>query len=676
MHRYRKLIGIIVGIILTPIILVALALVVINVVNWDKHRPLVTSLVEKFTDFKVDKIEGIHVGLLTSAEAGVDALKIRQTNPYSSLKNFESKQAFLKIKVFPFIFKHSLIVQNFVLDGARIDLAPAPDDPQAKEKKNEGTTLADLPSIFIISATIDQSTLVSVNKNPKTEPFRLHIQHAGVTSPSHDKASMLNAKGKVSNLPFEVLGAFGSFDAFRDTKAAYPARIQAKIADHNLEARGNLHFAEGISHFDVDASGPGLTKLKQALRINIGDIPAYNLSFVLDKKPNDFRFTEIKANVGRSSAAGRIELNFEKKRPFIWADLVSDGIYQLDLAGLFKTDKTIKDPEDVPRPEGQYFSDKPIDAVAFKKVDADINLNIRHYEGVKAGHAIDGANARITLTNGKLVADPLRFAVSEGTIGGDLLFDARNPDINVKIELGARRIDLDKLLAPVGKEIPVLKIKPTDVAKGLLTGHMSLAMHGRTPMAMSKTVTGPVELAIENGKLSATIIELGGLDIAESLGDYVIKNPMKELQCGLLSFQASHGVYQTRTFLLATTDTNFVGEGQLDLPGNKADFHLKAHPRDFSIGSIRSPIYIRGPLNHIKAGLEAKPIVLRGVAAVALGFINPALALIPLIEPGLGKNGECGKYMAELKEVQSKAKQDVSRQDLEATKNATKSVGR
>jgi len=476
----------------------------------------------------------------------------------------------------------------------------------------------------------------------------------------------------VSELPFEVLGAFGSFDAFRDEDAAYPARLQAKIADHSLDARGTLRFTEGLSHFDIDLQGPGLTKLKQALKLNIGDIPPYTLSFAFDKKPQTMRFEEIKLQLGNTKVTGNAGLDFSKPALLVQADLVSPKLFAADLKGLVQTDPNNKEPDEVPKPAGQYFSNIPIDASAMKTINADIKLQVKEFEGEKAGTAINTVLAHAKLNDGKLVVEPLNFGVADGTIGGDLTFDARRPDISVAIKLGARRVDLNKLLAPAAKEIPVVKMKPTDMAKGLLTGHMKLTMHGKTPMEMSKTVDGPIQLAVEDGRLSATILEAAGIDVTETLGDWFLGHPLKTMECGLMAFEANKGVYSTKSFLIATTDSNIVGKGELDLPGNKVDFLISTHPRDFSIGSVRSPIYIKGPLNDIKFGLQKKDLVLKGLAALALGAINPALALIPLVEPGLGKDGACKKYAGELTAVQARAKQDVSGKDLKATENASR----
>ncbi|RYZ52354.1 MAG: hypothetical protein EOP07_19740, partial [Proteobacteria bacterium] len=400
--KTRKIIGITVGIILTPFLLLFLALVVINVVDWDKHRPFVKSMVERFTDFEVENIEGIRVHLLTSAEAGVDRIKIKQTNETSGLKSFQSEQAYLKIKVFP-LLKKQLIIQSFVLDGARIKLGEGKPDPKSPKNEEEGMTLADLPQIFINSASIADFNLTYKGDKKKSTPFDLTIVHAGVTAPSNEKPAMLSSEGKANDLPFEILGAFGSFDAFRDQSAAYPARITAKIADHSLEVRGALKFANGDADFDVDASGPGLKQLKQALKLNIGDIPQYTLSFGVHKKPETIRFEEIKLLLGKSSVVGNGGLDFRNNRTLIQADLQSPKLYAADFKGLVKTDKNNKEPDEVPKAPGQYFSNEPIDASALKAVDADISIAVKDFDGQKAGAAIDNVVGRIQLNRGKLV---------------------------------------------------------------------------------------------------------------------------------------------------------------------------------------------------------------------------------------------------------------------------------
>jgi hypothetical protein len=108
--------------------------------------------------------------------------------------------------------------------------------------------------------------------------------------------------------------------------------------------------------------------------------------------------------------------------------------------------------------------------------------------------------------------------------------------------------------------------------------------------------------------------------------------------------------------LLATKDTSIIGKGEVNLVANKVDFELKAHVHDFSVGSLRSPIEIKGPLNDFKVSLQREELLTRSGLAVALGaLVNPIAALVPLIETGLDEKGKCRGVLAQLNEVQQKA---------------------
>jgi AsmA family protein len=322
----------------------------------------------------------------------------------------------------------------------------------------------------------------------------------------------------------------------------------------------------------------------------------------------------------------------------------------------FKTDKRYKPANEPPKAPGQYFSDKVIDNSVMKIVDVDLRFLVNRYVGEKSGKAIQAWDATIKMKNGDLKIDPVKFAVASGHIGGRFLIDGRKLPLDVQIELGAKRINLDTLLGPLAKEVPVLNMKPTDMARGMLTGQLDLAMKGKTPMEMAKSVRGPIELAIEDGKLSGTVIEAFGLDITQTISNWFQKHPLYDIQCALTAFEAKDGAIKTKSFLIATKDTSILGKGEVNLVANKVDFKIHGHVHDFSIGSLRTPFTIRGPLNDFKVNVEREEILTRTSLAVALGtLVSPIAALIPLIEPGLDEKGKCRSVVAELNVVQEKA---------------------
>lgn len=65
--------------------------------------------------------------------------------------------------------------------------------------------------------------------------------------------------------------------------------------------------------------------------------------------------------------------------------------------------------------------------------------------------------------------------------------------------------------------------------------------------------------------------------------------------------------------------------------------------------ALHTPIHVRGSFANPEVDLDKGKLTLRGLGAVALGAINPALALVPLIEANTANDSECRKLIAEAK---------------------------
>ena len=61
--------------------------------------------------------------------------------------------------------------------------------------------------------------------------------------------------------------------------------------------------------------------------------------------------------------------------------------------------------------------------------------------------------------------------------------------------------------------------------------------------------------------------------------------------------------------------------------------------------SLQSPILVGGTFARPEVGVDKGQVALRAVGAVALGVINPFLALIPLIDAGPGADSDCAQLV-------------------------------
>lgn len=144
------------------------------------------------------------------------------------------------------------------------------------------------------------------------------------------------------------------------------------------------------------------------------------------------------------------------------------------------------------------------------------------------------------------------------------------------------------------------------------------------------------------GQLSNLVLELAGLDIAESLKFLVERDRTVPVRCAYADVAAENGVFAVRALALDTTDTVVFGEGSVSLRDETLALRLKPKPKDMSPISVRTPLRIRGTLAHPKVRPEMGPLALRVLAAAALYALAPPAALLALIETGPGKDTDCG----------------------------------
>jgi hypothetical protein len=101
-----------------------------------------------------------------------------------------------------------------------------------------------------------------------------------------------------------------------------------------------------------------------------------------------------------------------------------------------------------------------------------------------------------------------------------------------------------------------------------------------------------------------------------------------------------------------TTDTLFTGEGKLNLDEERINFVIAPHPKDFSLFAATTPLHIAGRFGDLDFYPDESGIA-RLTAAVVLGVVaTPFAAVIPLIEPGTGKNSDCKALLNTSEEAQ------------------------
>jgi uncharacterized protein involved in outer membrane biogenesis len=177
---------------------------------------------------------------------------------------------------------------------------------------------------------------------------------------------------------------------------------------------------------------------------------------------------------------------------------------------------------------------------------------------------------------------------------------------------------------------------------GTFGGRLKLKGNGATLRSMLASSNGEASMVMGGGKVSALIIELVGLDIAEALGFALSEDQPVAVRCMVGDFGIKDGYVKSRAMVFDTTDTNVTGEAWANLKDETFDVKMLAHPKDMSPLSVRTPVGMAGTFADPHVSIDASGALARGAAAVALGaLLTPLAALIPLIETGGGEDSPC-----------------------------------
>jgi hypothetical protein len=90
------------------------------------------------------------------------------------------------------------------------------------------------------------------------------------------------------------------------------------------------------------------------------------------------------------------------------------------------------------------------------------------------------------------------------------------------------------------------------------------------------------------------------------------------------------------------------GEGTLDLKNERLDLAITGHPKKPQLIRVRAPITIKGPLDHPAIGVDAGNALVQGGLSAGLALLlSPLAAILPFVDPGLGKDADCGMLLAQ-----------------------------
>lgn len=495
-----------------------------------------------------------------------------------------------------------------------------------------------------------------------TDPARKTLVQAALSTRQtlpHDAASadiVFTADGSLKGLPLTASGSGGTVLALNDETTPYPLNVNISLGHTRLHAAGTV---TSLNHFSVvdlnmELSGASLDQLYSLIGIALPRTPVYMTKGHLLHNAQQWRYEKFTGRVGKSDFAGNIQVDNTGKRPFLGGDVTFQMLNLADLGSPIGMSNKNKGKAPAPDPSSPaHLTTQTPSAAALNKrdvlpelpfrterwntVDADVKIQAKRIQRARA-LPIENLETRIKMNNSVLTLDPLKFGVAGGTLAGAITLNGQHDPIQAKVKIHARKMKLNQLF-------PTVKLTKTSI--GQVNGEFDLSGTGNAVSQMLASANGNVALVVDGGEISKLMLETMGLHLWEMLqlkitGDKVIK-----LNCAVADFDVKQGVIHTKAMVLDTEITTINGSGEINMVQETLNLELQPHTKVFSPLALRSPIYIRGKFAKPEVSLDKTRLVMRSVGALALGVLNPFLAIIPLVDTGPGKNSDCGRLIHE-----------------------------
>ncbi|MEO5566467.1 MAG: AsmA family protein [Luteimonas sp.] len=437
----------------------------------------------------------------------------------------------------------------------------------------------------------------------------------------------------------------------RDTDSPYRIDAHAQAGATRAHARGTLLDPLRLRDFNLALalSGKNLEDLYPLIGVALPPTPPYALDgrFTRDRKGKltTWHYQDFKGKVGDSDLAGTASVATGGARPFLRANLVSRSLDFDDLAGFIggapdagkgeSTNPELAALAAQRAADPKLLPDTPFNLGKLRAMDADVRLKAHRIKAPKL--PLDDMDAHLLLDGGLLKLEPLNFGVAGGDIRSTIRMDARKSPIHTRADIAARGLNLGAMLP---------KVELAKDAIGKIGGDIKLSGNGNSIAGMLGSSDGTALVGMGRGQISNLVMELAGIDIAESLKFLVKGDRNVPIRCAFGDFGVKGGVMTANALAFDTTDTILIGEGSINLKDETLQLKLRPRPKDRSLLALRSPLIVEGTFKDPDFHPDYVRVGLRGAIALILGSVAPPAALLATLELGPGKDANCGGHYA------------------------------
>ena len=628
------------------LVIIALAALLIALLDWNWLRgPIERTALAKTG--RVLRINGDLTVKFAWPRPRIHANLVTFANPaWATEKQMVGAEAVEITFDFPQLLQQKIVFPDVWLTRPVVFLEQSADGRKSwlldRNQQDEGAR------IQIDRLRLDQGTLGFDDAANKT---RIRADLSTVSPPTDSTSDLgvaFSARGQYKGLALTAQGSGGPVLAIRDETTPYALKVAATVGPTHVQAEGSITSLLKFSAMDMRLAiqGGSLDQLFPLLGIALPATRTYATKGHLLHSGKQWRYEKFSGRIGASDIAGMVQVDTSAQRPVLTAELDSQLLDLADLGPLIGSrpgsvaQAAQLAAQNAPR-RGRVLPDLPFKTDRWNSVNAQVSLRAKTLRRAKA-LPLEDLVVHLSLQDAVLTLDPVNFGLAGGQLTGVIALDGRQDPIQAKAQVRARKILIAKLF-------PAFDLSKTSI--GQINGEFNLAGRGNSVGRMLATSSGKVGLVIADGEISKLMMETAGIHLWEILTLNLTGDRRVKLRCAVADFEVKQGVMHADALVFDTAVTTLIGTGSIDLGQEALDLTLNQKTKNTSPLALRSPIYVRGSFAKPVVQVDKARVAARGLGALALGMVNPLLALIPLIDAGPGQDSDCRQLVHDARAV-------------------------
>lgn len=617
--------------------------------SWDWFIPLAESRASAALGRKVT-IEHLHVRLGRVTEVSADGVRIANPEGFPGDPPFaRAERLSAKLDVMAYWHERAIVIPAIEVTRPVVE-AVALADGRTNYDFNTGKPAGESapppePGAANAAPRIGLLRIVEGQAHVVDPRLRADFNLAVATRDEETSEPRIgvDARGTYAGQPITGTALGGAVLALQDTGKPWPIEMQVANGPTRVSLRGTLRNPLELQGADVrlELRGPDMGLLQPLTGVPIPKTPNYEIAGQLDYVDGRVRFRDFTGRMGRSDIGGTIAVTTGEQKPLVEAELRSRRVDLADLGGFIGEEPgRASTPGQGPQQRrevarngsrGRVLPDDPIN---FPKLDAaNVRLNYRADSIVGRNVPFDNMRAVMEVKDGAVTLRPLALGVGTGQIEGEIaLTPQEGGQLHARADVRFQRLDVSRLM----------QATQTFEGAGRINGRGRIDGTGRSFADILGRGNGEITLGMSGGNLSALLVDLSGLRLANAILSAIGVPGRTVVQCFVGNIALQRGTANLRTVILDTEDVVVNATGAVDIARERLNVRLRSESKSFTIGAVPTSILIDGSFRDPDVGPDMAELATRGgIIGGLAALVAPVAGLLPTIQFGTGEDDRC-----------------------------------